>query len=330
MINIYTDGSYDPSTGVGGWAALIEEPNQEPLCLSGQESAEQKNTSQRMEQLAIIKALEATKTSAEITIYSDSQYVVYTMDKGWKRRANQDFWGLLDQLARQRTIYWKWIRGHAGNPFNEFVDALANYKAGIRKTLPKYERYIPINPGTALASNSKKPTSHLSSKIQVDNPENKLTHLDDSGKATMVDVGQKAETFREAVAKCKVLMQPATLALIQEGNIEKGEVFSIARLAGIMSAKQTPYLIPLCHPIPLDQVTVEFSVDLKNSAIEILSTAKAISRTGLEMEAMMSATIAGLTIYDMVKAVDRSTRVTDVRLIRKKGGKSGEIILEQP
>ena len=330
MINIYTDGSYAPSTGAGGWAALIEEPNKEPLCLSGQETAEQKNTSQRMEQLAIIRALEATKASAEITIYSDSQYVVYTMEKGWKRRANQDFWDQLDQLARQRTIYWKWIRGHAGNPFNEFVDAQANYRAGIRKTPPKYEKYVQINPRREQSSNPNKPAESLASTNQVDKLGSQLTHLDDSGEATMVNVGGKSETYREAVAKCRVLMKPATLALIQEGNVEKGEVFSIARLAGIMSAKQTPYLIPLCHPIPLDQVTVEFSVDLKNSAIEILSTAKAISRTGLEMEAMTAVTIAGLTIYDMVKAVDRSTRVTDVRLIRKKGGKSGEIVLESP
>jgi cyclic pyranopterin phosphate synthase len=328
MINIYTDGSYDPSTGIGGWAALIEEPNKEPLCVSGQESAEQKNTNQRMEQLAIIKALKTTKVTAEITVYSDSQYVVYTMEKGWKRKANQDLWDQLDLLSEQRTICWRWIRGHAGNSYNEFVDAQANFQSGGRKTPPKYEDYILLNPIPGSISHPNEFPQVLPSNNLSDPSTTKLTHLDDSGKAMMVDVGQKGETSREAVAECEVLMQPATLDLIQKGNVEKGEVFSIARLAGIMGAKQTPYLIPLCHPIPLDQVTVEFSVDLKNSAIRVTSTAKAYSRTGLEMEAMVSATITGLTIYDMVKAVDRSTRITNVRLIRKKGGKSGEIILE--
>lgn len=327
MTIIYTDGSYNPATNIGGWAALIEEPNKELLCVSGKEPADQKNTNQRMEQLAIIKALETTDKSTKITIVSDSQYVVYTMEKGWKRRANLDLWKRLDQLTKERTVDWKWVRGHAGDPSNEFVDAQANYCSGARKKRPKINDYFPYRPGDSLSSkNNSQGLASIDSQIY--NSDHLLTHIDPSGQVQMVDVGLKGETFREAVAQCKVLMQPKTLALIQNGEIKKGEVFATARLAGIMGAKQTPYLIPLCHPIPLDQISVEFSVDTVGSEIIITSSARAISRTGLEMEAMLSTTIAALTIYDMVKAVDRSTRITDVRLISKKGGKSGTIKLE--
>ncbi len=144
----------------------------------------------------------------------------------------------------------------------------------------------------------------------------------------MVDVSSKPDTQRQAIAKGTVSMKPATLALIKQGKTKKGEVLVTARLAGIMAAKKTPELIPLCHPILIDEVKVEFKLDEKNSAIEITSTAKSTGKTGVEMEAMTAAAVAALTIYDMVKGVDRGMKIANIRLVEKSGGKSGKITLE--
>ena len=143
----------------------------------------------------------------------------------------------------------------------------------------------------------------------------------------MVDVGWKDETEREAVAAGSVIMQPETLALIREGSVAKGDALSVARIAGIMGAKQTPNLIPLCHPIPLSSVAVELELDPARSAVDITATARTTARTGVEMEALTAAAIAALTIYDMCKATDRGMRIDGVRLIRKRGGKSGDVDL---
>jgi cyclic pyranopterin phosphate synthase len=139
----------------------------------------------------------------------------------------------------------------------------------------------------------------------------------------MVDVTGKAETERTAVAKGSVLMQPETIALITSGGVKKGDVLSVARLAGIMGAKRTPDLIPLCHPLALTSVQVDLIVDKKRNAIDITATCKLRGKTGVEMEALTAVAVAGLTVYDMCKAVDRGMRLTDVRLVRKSGGKSG-------
>ena len=159
-------------------------------------------------------------------------------------------------------------------------------------------------------------------------PPPQLSHVDESGKAHMVDVGPKTATERVAVVTGTVLMQPETLKLIESNDIEKGDVLGVARIAGIMAAKNTAQLIPLCHPLPLDQVTVEFRLDHERSAVDIRGTARTTAKTGVEMEAMTAVSIAALTIYDMCKAVDRGMRVSDIRLRRKTGGKSGDIILE--
>jgi cyclic pyranopterin phosphate synthase len=151
----------------------------------------------------------------------------------------------------------------------------------------------------------------------------RLTHFDDKGKARMVDVGAKAVTERVAVAKGSVLMQPATVALITAGGVKKGDVLSVARLAGIMGAKRTPELIPLCHPLALTSVQVDLAVDRKRNAVDITATCKLEGRTGVEMEALTAVAVAALTVYDMCKAVDRGMRLTDIRLARKSGGKSG-------
>ena len=159
-------------------------------------------------------------------------------------------------------------------------------------------------------------------------PPPQLSHVDESGKAHMVDVGPKSATERMAVVTGTVLMQPETLKLIESNDIEKGDVLGVARIAGIMAAKNTAQLIPLCHPLPLDQVTVEFRLDHERSAVDIRGTARTTAKTGVEMEAMTAVSVAALTIYDMCKAVDRGMRIGDIRLRRKTGGKSGDIILE--
>ena len=155
-----------------------------------------------------------------------------------------------------------------------------------------------------------------------------LTHLDEAGRPRMVDVTAKPDTSREAVAKCLVRMQPSTLALIQSRGVPKGDVFEVAQLAGIMAAKQTPQLIPLCHPILIGEVKIEFGLNEPESTVEITAAVKSYGKTGVEMEALTAATIAALTIYDMCKAVDRGIQIDRVRLVRKSGGKSGTITLE--
>jgi cyclic pyranopterin phosphate synthase len=150
-----------------------------------------------------------------------------------------------------------------------------------------------------------------------------FTHFDDQGNARMVDVGGKEVTERVATAQGSVLMQPATIALIRQGGIKKGDVLSVARLAGIMGAKKTPDLIPLCHPLSLSSVTVDLSVDAARNAIDITATCKLTGKTGVEMEALTAVSVAALTVYDMCKAVDKGMRLTDIRLTHKSGGKSG-------
>jgi cyclic pyranopterin phosphate synthase len=152
----------------------------------------------------------------------------------------------------------------------------------------------------------------------------KLTHLNDAGEAHMVDVSAKAETERLAKAGARVLLQKSTLDLILSGQAAKGDVLATARIAGIMAAKKTSDLIPLCHPLALSQVTVELTPDPAGNAIDIVATCKLKGRTGVEMEALTAASIAALTIYDMVKAVDRGMQITDIRLLHKSGGKSGD------
>jgi cyclic pyranopterin phosphate synthase len=153
--------------------------------------------------------------------------------------------------------------------------------------------------------------------------EPRLTHFDASGAAAMVDVGAKPETARSATARARVVMQPATLALILAGDAKKGDVFGVARLAGIMAAKRTADLIPLCHPLPISSVSVDLRAEGANT-VEIEATVRTTGRTGVEMEALTAASIAALTVYDMVKAVDRGMRIEALRVVAKSGGKSGD------
>ncbi len=154
--------------------------------------------------------------------------------------------------------------------------------------------------------------------------EKKLTHLDEKGKAKMVDVSQKNETERIARATGKVLMSAETLKLITEGKISKGDVLTVSRLAGTMAAKKTSDLIPLCHPLRLTNIEIKIEAIPEENALSIISTVRAVDRTGVEMEALTAVAVAALTIYDMCKAVDKRMVITDIHLEEKRGGKSGE------
>ena len=155
-----------------------------------------------------------------------------------------------------------------------------------------------------------------------------LTHIDAEGRPRMVDVTGKPDTQREAVARGRVRMQSATFDRIKKGKTKKGDVLTVAQLAGIMAAKQTPSLIPLCHPIIIGDCRVEFKLDEANSTVEITATVKSTGQTGVEMEAMTAVAVSALTIYDMCKAMDRGMRIENIRLVKKSGGKSGLITLE--
>jgi cyclic pyranopterin phosphate synthase len=153
---------------------------------------------------------------------------------------------------------------------------------------------------------------------------NDLTHLDKDGNAIMVDVGDKDSTERTATAAGSIYMEPETLKLITDKGVKKGDVLSVAQLAGIMGAKRTPDLIPLCHPLTLTSVKVELTCDVSRNAVDVSATCKLSGQTGVEIEALTAVSVAALTVYDMCKSIDRAMRISDIRLIHKAGGKSGE------
>jgi cyclic pyranopterin monophosphate synthase len=155
-----------------------------------------------------------------------------------------------------------------------------------------------------------------------------LTHLDETGQARMVDVGEKEVTERIAIARGEVVMQLKTLELIRAGMIKKGDVLGVARVAGIMAAKRTSDLIPLCHPLPLTDIQIELTMDSELPGIQIISSIKTIAKTGVEMEALTAVAVAGLTVYDMAKAAEKTMRLQNIRLVKKTGGRSGDIVNE--
>ena len=294
MIEIYTDGAYNPVLNQGGWGAVIVEDGKKQV-FSGMAK---KTTSNRMEITAALEGILQTPQDAEVVIYTDSQYLFGCMAKGWQRRANRDLWEKLDVAVSQRRIRWQWVE-RTTTPFHKEAHALA----------------------TSLASQSEK--QPLETTVATE-----LTHIDASGHPRMVDVTQKPETQREAVAKGVVRMKASTLGLLKKGEIVKGDVLAVAQLAGIMAAKQTPNLIPLCHPVLIGDVKVELNLDEENNVVEITTMVKSSGKTGVEMEALTATTVAALTIYDMCKAVERGIKIENIRLIRKSGGKSGTITLE--
>jgi cyclic pyranopterin phosphate synthase len=152
--------------------------------------------------------------------------------------------------------------------------------------------------------------------------------MDGYPRIRMVDVGDKKVTARQAIAKGRIIMKAATFAMVREGSLPKGNALAAAKIAGIMAAKETPRLLPLCHPLLIEDVAVEFTLDSKTPAVEITAAVKGSGKTGYEMEALTAVTVAALTIYDMSKGVDTTLRIEDIRLVRKSGGKSGTVVLE--
>ncbi|OGO12649.1 MAG: molybdenum cofactor biosynthesis protein C [Chloroflexi bacterium RBG_16_47_49] len=156
----------------------------------------------------------------------------------------------------------------------------------------------------------------------------KLSHLDEAGRTRMVDVSHKGDTERVAVAKGEVLMRPETLQLIREGMIKKGDVLAVAQIAGVMAAKRTSELIPLCHPLPIVEIKVDLTLDSSLPGVQITSSVKAIAKTGVEMEALTATAVAALTVYDMAKAAEKTMRIQNIRLVSKSGGTSGDVMNE--
>ena len=310
MTDIYTDGSCLGNPGPGGWAAILMS-GEEPLRLSGGEPA---TTNNRMELTAAIEGLEAVSAGSVVTVYSDSTYLVNTMTRNWKRNANHDLWQRLDQLRAERQVQWGWVKGHNGHPLNEEADRLAvAAMQGFAAKGRASARPEPVE-GRQRGSTS----------TETDRPS--LTHLDAQGKARMVDVGGKPATERVAVAQGVVAMKTETLALVLQGQMEKGDVFTVARVAGITAAKRTWDLVPLAHQVPLSQVAVEFTTDAGQGLVTITATAKTTAATGVEMEALTAVAVSALTIYDMCKAVDRAIVIRDVRLLEKRGGQRGDYV----
>lgn len=295
MIEIYTDGGYNPVTQEGGWAAVVLEDGGKQV-FSGSAGH---TTNNRMEISAALEGLLRTPAGVEVTVYTDSQYLFGCASRGWERKANRDLFQQLDAAVAERKVHWQWIDQNIVNPYQKEAHNAATAKAG----------------GKDKAETGKSPV--------------RLSHIDSvTGRPKMVDVTGKPETEREATAKCLVKMKPETFVLISQGKIAKGDVLTVAQLAGIMGAKQTPHLIPLCHPLLIGDASVEFNPDEATSTIGIAATVKTTGKTGVEMEALTAAAIAALTVYDMCKAVDRGMSITDLRLVRKSGGKSGTIELD--
>ncbi|MDO8629094.1 MAG: cyclic pyranopterin monophosphate synthase MoaC, partial [Phycisphaerales bacterium] len=303
MIEIYADGACIGNPGPGGWGAVIVRDGQVEAELSGHEP---RTTNNRMEIRAVIEGLRRAPPDEAVRVVSDSEYVIKTQKFGWKKNKNLELWSELDRVAGARPIEWAWTRGHSGDKYNEIANDLAQDAAAAgpgtapgtasHSDPPARKRVAESRPNESTTPNLPKPgapdTGTLATDAPADTARPGLTHIDESGRARMVDVGVKDVTERVAVARGAITMRPATLALIRQGGFEKGDVLGVARVAGVMAAKRTHDLIPLCHPIPLTQVTVDFDDTSGTDRIEITATARATWKTGVEMEALTAVTVA--------------------------------------
>ncbi|MFL2746405.1 MAG: cyclic pyranopterin monophosphate synthase MoaC [Dehalococcoidia bacterium] len=327
MILIYTDGSCLSNPGPGGWAAIILDGESKMILKGG----EKNTTNNRMEIMAVISGLESVSNDDDVTIYSDSKYVINSITLGWKRKANLDLWELLDQQLIGKNVEWKWVKGHSGDKYNDEADQIAFSEATTFSS--KLKGSYKIDPRVEYLMNKPDLEIDDSDRNSIDtrdiSGEGKMSHLDDQGKATMVNVGSKEKTIRTAEAKCDVILGAEILELIKDNQIKKGDVFSVANIAGIMAAKKASNLIPLCHTILIDKVEINFDIDENNSQVEITSIVETSERTGVEIEALVAASVAGVTIYDMCKSMDKKIRIDNLRLVKKTGGKSGDFDIEK-
>ena len=341
---IYSDGGAIGNPGPGGFGVVIEADGRSWTLSQGY----QRTTNNRMELLGVIAGLESTVdlgAGRRTEVVTDSRYVVDGMSKGWARRwrsngwrrnakgdmaLNPDLWGRLLDVVEGRDVVFQWVKGHAGHPQNERCDALV----GEVSRLSTSEQLVDAGyerKGSALAAQSapfERLVATVDAVVEDVDSEPELSHIDQSGEARMVDVGGKAITERIATAGCEVLMSANTLSLIRSGGIGKGDVVATAKLAGVMGGKRTAELIPMCHNIPISQIEVDIEELADGSGLRIEASARATWRTGVEMEAMTAASIAGLTVYDMCKSAERGIRVANLRLLRKSGGKSGDYVAE--
>ena len=288
MIKIYSDGACLGNPGPGGWGVIIIDGDEE-LYYSG---GDQKTTNNRMEITGVIEGLKRTQETDLIKIYTDSTYVINTITKNWKRNANHDLWKILDDLLETRSTEWEWVKGHSGDEFNEKADKLAVQAAEKEKKM------------------------------------NGLSHVDSRGEIKMVDVTDKEITARFALVEGNVVMKLSTMKVIRQGEMKKGDVITLARTAGITAAKATPTLIPLCHPVPLSEIKIKIDFDKSLPGLKVIASTKAEWKTGVEIEAFNAVAVACVTIYDMCKAIDRSAFISEIKLLEKSGGKSGDYIRE--
>ena len=326
MIHIYTDGACLGNPGPGGWAAILHMEDGGKTVLQG---GERSTTNNRMEVTAAIKGLEVVKGGELACVHTDSQYLVHTMTRGWKRQANKDLWEKLDSLVSDRNVTWEWIRGHNGHVLNEEADSVAVAQAAAHsKGNPEENSAIQTSftlPGSAQHSTAKS-VSYMAATESGSS--HKLSHIDEQGKAQMVDVSKKQSTLREATARGRISMEKPTLEAIRGSRIEKGDVITVARLAGIMAAKKTSELIPMCHPLALTHISVEIDYAESPPSLNISATVRTTDKTGVEMEALTAVSVAALTVYDMCKAIDRRMTIGEIHLARKSGGKSGTFSVE--
>jgi molybdenum cofactor biosynthesis protein MoaC len=279
---VYTDGSCIPNPGSGGWAYEIRNSMDEIIDSSS--GFDKNTTNNRMELTAVIKSLQSDyiKSNSVVTIKSDSQLIIHTMNKNWKKKENTDLWNDLDEYKKGKNLHceWEWVKAHAGIEGNENVDQKANQEA-------------------------------------------KMSHLSNDGNVNMVDVSDKNQTIRVAKATSKIKLSKTAFEMTKSNDSKKGNVLATARIAGILAAKKTHELIPLCHQINLTNINIDFILD-DLGFITVDSKVKCIGNTGVEMEALTSVTVASLTIYDMLKSVDKRIVINDIHLISKSGGKSGD------
>ena len=279
---VYTDGSCIPNPGSGGWAYEIRNSMDEIIDSSS--GFDKNTTNNRMELTAVIKSLQSDyiKSNSVVTIKSDSQLIIHTMNKNWKKKENTDLWNDLDEYKKGKNLHceWEWVKAHAGIEGNENVDQKANQEA-------------------------------------------KMSHLSNDGNVNMVDVSDKNQTIRVAKATSKIKLSKTAFEMTKSNDSKKGNVLVTARIAGIQAAKKTHELIPLCHQINLTNINIDFILD-DLGFITVDSKVKCIGNTGVEMEALTSVTVASLTIYDMLKSVDKRIVINDIHLISKSGGKSGD------
>lgn len=336
-IFVYTDGGSVGNPGPGAYGVVMRDGDRVQELSRGYRST----TNNRMELMGVLAGLELAMQQGEnraMVVVSDSRYVVDAVEKGWlerwaksgwkskKRRVkNVDLWEHLLASITERTVEFRWVKGHSGHPENERCDEL------VREASYAPKEELDIDRGYELESDASPPDEHTlfgNKDVESSNSGSTrvpdLSHLDASGRASMVSVTEKAPTVRRAVAMCKVLMSEQTLRAIISGKFAKGDVLNVARTAGIMAAKRTWELIPMCHQVPLGSVRVEIDELGDGAGLAIEATAEADAKTGVEMEALTAASVAALTVYDMCKSAERGIRITDIRLVNKSGGVHGD------